>query len=171
MASVYAAGNDEDALRTAIRQLHTTIESFRSSMGKRTDIILVGDFNRHDQLWGGDEVTGRRQGEAGPIIDLMDEHGLLSLLPRGTKTWEEPGGESTIGLTLASAELADEMVCNAESLRCYQVASHHSRRSHGRDSSLARSPSVRSMSTSSDWERETAESRWSGCRPKTTASP
>ncbi|RKK56324.1 hypothetical protein BFJ69_g17668 [Fusarium oxysporum] len=39
----------------------------------------------------------------------MDEHGLLSLLPRGTKTWEEPGGESTIGLTLASAELADEM--------------------------------------------------------------
>ncbi|KAJ0132228.1 Uncharacterized protein HZ326_24674, partial [Fusarium oxysporum f. sp. albedinis] len=47
---------------------------------------------------------------AGPIIDLMDEHGLLSLLPRGTKTWEGPGGESTIDLTLASAELADEMV-------------------------------------------------------------
>ncbi|OBS17158.1 hypothetical protein FPOA_12311 [Fusarium poae] len=40
----------------------------------------------------------------------MDEHGLLSLLPRGTKTWEGPGGESTIDLTLASAELADEMV-------------------------------------------------------------
>jgi hypothetical protein len=40
----------------------------------------------------------------------MDEHGLLSLLPRGTKTWEGLGGESTIDLTLASAELADEMV-------------------------------------------------------------
>ncbi|KAJ3454196.1 hypothetical protein MRS44_018090 [Fusarium solani] len=83
---------------------------FRNSTGKRTDVILAGDFNRHDQLWGGDEVTGRRQGEASPIIDLMDEHGLLSLLPRGTKTWEGPGGESTIDLMLASAELADEMV-------------------------------------------------------------
>jgi hypothetical protein len=110
VVSVYVAGKGEDALRMAIRQLHTIIESFRSSTGKRTDIVLVGDFNRHDQLWGGDEVTGRRQGEAGPIIDLMDEHGLLSLLPRGTKTWEGPGGESTIDLTLASAELADEVV-------------------------------------------------------------
>ncbi|KAF6515846.1 hypothetical protein HZS61_004587 [Fusarium oxysporum f. sp. conglutinans] len=55
-------------------------------------------------------VEPKRQGEAGPIIDLMDEHGRLSLLPQGTKTWEGPGGESTIDLTLASAELADEMV-------------------------------------------------------------
>ncbi|RKK97848.1 hypothetical protein BFJ70_g17589, partial [Fusarium oxysporum] len=110
VVSVYVAGKDEEALRTTMRQLHATIGSFRNSTGKRTDVILAGDFNRHDQLWGGDDVTGRRQGEAGPIIDLMDEHGLLSLLPRGTKTWEGPGGESTIDLTLASAELADEMV-------------------------------------------------------------
>ncbi|KAF6527575.1 hypothetical protein HZS61_007877 [Fusarium oxysporum f. sp. conglutinans] len=110
VVSVYVAGKDEEALRTAMRQLHATIGSFRNSTGKRTDVILAGDFNRHDQLWGGDDVTGRRQGEAGPIIDLMDEHGLLSLLPRGTKTWEGPGDESTIDLTLASAELADEMV-------------------------------------------------------------
>ncbi|KAH7460569.1 hypothetical protein FOMA001_g19559 [Fusarium oxysporum f. sp. matthiolae] len=110
VVSAYVAGKDEEALRTAMRQLHATIGSFRNSTGKRTDVILAGDFNRHDQLWGGDDVTGRRQGEAGPIIDLMDEHGLLSLLPRGTKTWEGPGGESTIDLTLASAELADEMV-------------------------------------------------------------
>ncbi|KAF4415370.1 reverse transcriptase [Fusarium acutatum] len=110
VVSVYMVGKDEEALRTAMRQLHATIGSFRNSMGKRTDVILAGDFNRHNQLWGGDDVTGRRQGEAGPIIDLMDEHGLLSLLPRGTKMWEGPGGESTIDLTLASAELADEMV-------------------------------------------------------------
>ncbi|OBS17214.1 hypothetical protein FPOA_12244 [Fusarium poae] len=40
----------------------------------------------------------------------MDEHGLLSPVSRGTKTREGPGGESTIDLTLASAELADEVV-------------------------------------------------------------
>ncbi|RFN41629.1 reverse transcriptase [Fusarium flagelliforme] len=109
VVSVYVVGKDEDALRTAIRQLSTTIASFRNSTGKRTDIILAGDFSHHDQLWGGDEVTGRREGEAGPIVDLMDEHGLISLLPRGAKTWEGPGGESPIGLMLASAELAEEM--------------------------------------------------------------
>ncbi|KAF5719708.1 reverse transcriptase [Fusarium mundagurra] len=61
VVSVYVADKDEDALRMAIRQLHTTIASFRSSTGKRTDIVLAGDFSRHDQLWRGDEVTGRRQ--------------------------------------------------------------------------------------------------------------
>jgi hypothetical protein len=59
---------------------------FRNRSGRRTDVILVGDFNRYDTLWGGDEVTGRRQGEARPIIELMGEYGLYSLLPRGTKT-------------------------------------------------------------------------------------
>jgi hypothetical protein len=93
-----------------MEQLHRVMTGFRNSTGKRTDVILAGDFNRHDQLWGGDEVTGRRQGEADPIIDLMDEHGLLSLLRRGTKTWERGGAESTIDLMLASSELAEEMV-------------------------------------------------------------
>ena len=51
------------------------------------DILLVGDFNRHDQLWGGDNILASRQGEADPIIDLMGEFSLHSLLERGVKTW------------------------------------------------------------------------------------
>ncbi|KAH7471998.1 hypothetical protein FOMA001_g13204 [Fusarium oxysporum f. sp. matthiolae] len=110
VVSVYVEGRNEQALEAAMGQLHTAIVEFRNGSGRRTDVILVGDFNRHDSLWGGDEVTGRRQGEAGPIIELMGEHGLHSLLPRGTKTWEGPGGiASTIDLVLASTELADEM--------------------------------------------------------------
>jgi hypothetical protein len=110
--SVYVEGRNEQALEAAMGQLHRAIAEFRDGSGRRTDVILVGDFNRHDTLWGGDEVTGRRQGEAGPIIELMGEHGLHSLLPRGTKTWEGPGGRaSTVDLVLASTELADEMSC------------------------------------------------------------
>ncbi|KAL9575787.1 hypothetical protein ACKAV7_000029 [Fusarium commune] len=108
--SAYVEGKDEQALHRAMVQLHATIASFRNSTGKGTDVVLAGDFNRHDQLWEGDEVTSGRQGEAGPIIDLMDEHGLLSFLPRGRKTWEGPGCESMIDLMLASAELAEEVV-------------------------------------------------------------
>ncbi|KAJ6436136.1 reverse transcriptase [Purpureocillium lavendulum] len=76
----------------------------------RTDVVLIGDFNRHDLLWTGDDVSAMRQGEAEPIIDLMNEHGLCSLLPRGTRTWQGQDQESTIDLVLATSELADTMV-------------------------------------------------------------
>jgi hypothetical protein len=65
VVSVYVEGKLENALRIVMVPLHTAIASFRNSTGKRTDVILAGDFNRNDQLWGGNEVTGRRQGEAG----------------------------------------------------------------------------------------------------------
>jgi hypothetical protein len=78
------------------------------------EIIIVGDFNRHDQLWGGDDVSLVRQGEADPIIDFMNEFALSSLLKRGTKTWYGAGQggdyESTIDLVLASERLADSIV-------------------------------------------------------------
>ena len=54
-----------------------------------------------------------RQGEADPIIDLINEFSLSSLLKRGTKTWHGGGQsgdcESTIDLVLASENLTDSM--------------------------------------------------------------
>jgi hypothetical protein len=76
--------------------------------------MIMGDFNRHDQLWGGDNVSLERQGEADPIINLMNEFALSSLLKRGTKMWHRGGlgGDysSTIDLVLASENLIDAMV-------------------------------------------------------------
>jgi hypothetical protein len=54
--------------------------------GPRLDVVVAGDLNCHDQLWGGDEVLPSRQGEAEPVIDFMNRWPLESLLPRGTKT-------------------------------------------------------------------------------------
>ncbi|KAJ6439206.1 reverse transcriptase [Purpureocillium lavendulum] len=110
VVSVYVEWNNEQALTCAMTLLDGLIRQFRDGTGRRTDMVLAGDFNRHDFLWGGDEVSARRQGEGEPIIDLMSEHGLCSLLPRGTKTWQGPESESTIDLVLATSELADEMV-------------------------------------------------------------
>jgi hypothetical protein len=59
----------------------------RRDAGTVVEMVIAGDFNRHDQLWGGDEVSMERQGEADPIIDMMNELALSSLLRRGTKTW------------------------------------------------------------------------------------
>jgi hypothetical protein len=58
-------------------------------------------------MWGGDDISVERQGEADPIIDLMNDFMLRSLLRRGTKTWQSGDYETTIDLVLASEELAD----------------------------------------------------------------
>jgi hypothetical protein len=81
----------------------------RRDAGTTVDVAIARDFNRHDQLWGGD-VSLERQGEADRIIDLMNEFALSSLLRRGTKTWHGGNYDTTIDLILASAELADSTV-------------------------------------------------------------
>jgi hypothetical protein len=70
---------------------------------------MAGDFNQQDQLWVGEDVTLARQGEADPIIDLMTEHTLSSLLPGGIKTWQG-GYHETIDLMLALKEPADAVM-------------------------------------------------------------
>lgn len=110
VVSVYVEGGSDEALEVAMRELDRLIRRFRNGTGNRTDIILAGDFNRHDQLWGGDDVSPLRQGEGDRIINLMDEHSLCSLLPRGTKTWQSGDAESTIDLVLASAELTEQLL-------------------------------------------------------------
>jgi hypothetical protein len=116
---VYVEGKKEEALLNTTRQLHQLIQETRTRTGTRVDVVLAGDFNRHDKLWGGNDVSPDRQGEADPIIDLMSDHALQSLLPRGTKTWKKGNHESTIDLMLASEELATSMV------KCVVHATEH----------------------------------------------
>jgi hypothetical protein len=78
-------------VRDTCNTLRQVIADTRRDAGRVVDVVVVGDFNRHDQLWGGDDVSLLRQGEADQIIDLMYDLGLTSLLPRGTKTWS--GGD------------------------------------------------------------------------------
>jgi exonuclease III len=119
VVSVYIPGGDPQALRDTCNKLDEAITEVRRRAGTVVDVVLAGDFNQHDQLWGGEDVTMVRQGEADPIIDLMIEHALSSLLPRGTKTWQGGDYETTIDLVLASKELADAVT------RCAIYATEH----------------------------------------------
>lgn len=110
LASVYVEGGNVEALSEAMRLLDDAISTAQRRSGPRLDIVVAGDFNRHDQLWSGDEVTPRRQGEADPIIDFMSRWSLESLLPRGTKTWQNRRYASTIDLMLASQELSSSVL-------------------------------------------------------------
>lgn len=50
--SVYVEGQSEEALGDTINKLHQLIQETRTRVGARVDVVLVGDFSRHDQLWG-----------------------------------------------------------------------------------------------------------------------
>jgi hypothetical protein len=86
------------------------VEKVRRDAGVVVEMVITGDFNRHDQLWGGDGVGVARQGEADQIIEVMNDLALSSLLQRGTKTWQGGRHETTIDLVLASEELAASIV-------------------------------------------------------------
>ncbi|CEI70949.1 unnamed protein product [Fusarium venenatum] len=108
--SVYVPGGDVQALQDTSNALRQVIPNTRRQAGSLVDVVVVGDFNRHDQLWGGDDISSTRQGEADQIINLMNVFDLMSLLPRGTKTWSGGGFETTVDLVLASADLASSTV-------------------------------------------------------------
>lgn len=110
VASVYVPGIDAQALQDTCNSLRKTIQEVRRKANTVVELVIVGDFNRHDQLWGGDDVSMERQGEADLIIDLMNEFTLNSLLRRGTKTWHGGDYETTIDLVLASEELESATV-------------------------------------------------------------
>ncbi|KFA55196.1 hypothetical protein S40293_09951 [Stachybotrys chartarum IBT 40293] len=110
VVSVYVAGQDDEALRNTCDTLRKLIVDSRRRAEWPVEAIIAGDFNRHDQLWGGDDVSLVRQGEADPIIDLMSEFSLSSLLPRGTKTWQDHKHETTIDLVISSEELSENTI-------------------------------------------------------------
>lgn len=52
-----------------------------------TEVVVAGDFNRHNPLWGGSHINSTAsQEESEPIVELMAELSLQSLLPVGVTT-------------------------------------------------------------------------------------
>lgn len=41
----------------AIDKLDQLIRETRDRVGTHVDVLLTGDFNRYNQLWGGDDVS------------------------------------------------------------------------------------------------------------------
>lgn len=88
LASVYVERANATALDKTVLLLDGTIRTTRQRGGPRLDVVVVGDFNRHGQLYGGGEVLTSRQSDANTIIDFMDRWPLDNLLPYGTETWQ-----------------------------------------------------------------------------------
>ncbi|KAF6525599.1 hypothetical protein HZS61_011394 [Fusarium oxysporum f. sp. conglutinans] len=76
--------------------------------------IIIGDFNLHHELWGGDRVQ-RADPNAAELITIIEDHCLTSNLVPGTITYEERDGRTTIDLCLTTAGLVGRLIqCEIE---------------------------------------------------------
>lgn len=95
-------------LQKMLKLIKATHQYAEQLKRKNAELLIGGDFNRHDQFWGGNQISCTpRQGEGARIIDFMLENDLRLLLARGTPTYESYNGvnTSTIDLSLASQHL------------------------------------------------------------------
>ena len=71
--------------------------------------MVLGDFNLHHTMWGGDEVSQSEQ-EAEELIDIMASSEMTTTLPPGTTTYEEGLARTTIDLCWMSFGLLDRLI-------------------------------------------------------------
>ena len=80
------------------------------SLNERLELIITGDFNCWDLLWGSNQVVIRkRQREAEPLIDFMVEVSLQNLLPKSTITYSTKNVGSTIDLIFTTTQLGKNL--------------------------------------------------------------
>ena len=60
----------------------------QKKQGSNLELVITGDFNRWDLLWGGNSLASHtRQGEGRILIDFMSDLDLQFLLPCGTASY------------------------------------------------------------------------------------
>jgi exonuclease III len=74
--------------------------------------VLLGDFNLHHQLWGGDQVT-EPHALSEQLIQITLENNMVCATERGKHTWAKKGKRpSTLDLTFMDIEIADNCLLN-----------------------------------------------------------
>ena len=95
----------EAELQNTLQALDMTITQNTPNSDGACHLVIGGDFNRQDPLWGGDNIQPYRVGEATGLVGFMEEHGLYHQLQRGQATcWTltRPGSKTSIDLILSN---------------------------------------------------------------------
>lgn len=120
IASIYIPGRsrqfstEQDLTEAASTRLATLSEAFASAKvkyGENLPIIVGGDFNRHDPVWGAVNVPrSQYAGEGEPILQWMCQHDTSPALPCGTVTLPRGRSGTTIDLMLVSNSLESQII-------------------------------------------------------------
>jgi hypothetical protein len=60
VASTYVPEGDEEILETELENLIRLIKQARRKTAEDIYVLIIKDFNKHDILWGGTEVTYKK---------------------------------------------------------------------------------------------------------------
>jgi exonuclease III len=73
IASIYIPGpaSDTQIVDAILGKVKAAIEKVKQSSRKEIEILLMGDFNRHDQMWGGPDVIDTNPNEGDRILEMM----------------------------------------------------------------------------------------------------
>lgn len=102
----YNREEDKQQLVARMQDVQRIIEN-KKTTDPELDILVAGDFNRYDSLWGESHVALEQDKEKGPNSDFLEHNTLQVLTPRGMVTWERNEHVSTID-------------CYGECLPCYR---------------------------------------------------
>lgn len=78
---------DDASAETVLSAIHDTIQSTTQENRRPTNLILSGDFNRHHQAWGSNDIQPRFVEDASELTNFFHGHGLQGCLPRGIATF------------------------------------------------------------------------------------
>ncbi|KAL6152343.1 hypothetical protein ACJQWK_05935 [Exserohilum turcicum] len=89
----------------------STLVDVRAVLEKHSsnEQILLGDFNLHHPLWGGQNVR-HIDPQAEDLIAIIEDFDLSNTLAAGTITYEEAARQTTIDLCLVTVGLVDRMI-------------------------------------------------------------
>lgn len=129
IASVYIPGRnrnsytEQDLHESATTRLSALSQSVRAAKVKYGDMlpmVVGGDFNRHDPVWGGHNIPqAQYSGEGEPILNWMHRQDVFSALPSGTITCLKGHFGTTIDLMLVSHCL------EAQTVQCGRHGTQH----------------------------------------------
>jgi hypothetical protein len=89
----------------------STLVDIRAVLEKHSsnEQILLGDFNLHHPLWGGQNVK-HIDPQAEDLIAIIEDFDLSNTLAAGTITYEEAARQTTIDLCLVTVGLVDRVI-------------------------------------------------------------
>lgn len=85
-------------------QKRNTLEWIPQILSQDGHHLIVGDFNLHHPLWGGQGVLSHHK-VAEDLIEILTQKNMELILPEGTITWQRRGSHSTLDLAFISHRL------------------------------------------------------------------
>jgi exonuclease III len=102
--NIYNAGGVGSPIPRTLTDIRAVLEEHSSD-----EQILLGDFNLHHPLWGGQAVR-YADPQAEDLIAIIEDFDLSSTLAPGTITYEEAARQTTIDLCLVTVGLVDRVI-------------------------------------------------------------